>query len=157
MKLSEFIKKYGDCEITEEMSKCIKKKGKWMPEIGETYWYIDSSGSVQGISWKNTNVDNYRRDFMRIFKTHKEIVRYLAIIRACKEASFEPDWEDFDQFKWSFYYQSYVKRVYINCTNFCKDGEQFFFESKEIAQDLIDRFGEKDIAKYVLGVEFDEE
>lgn len=51
MKLSDFIKKYGDCEVTEEMEKCIKKKGKWMPEVGETYWYIDSFGSIHGISW----------------------------------------------------------------------------------------------------------
>lgn len=26
MKLSDFIKKYGDCEITEEMGKCIYRK-----------------------------------------------------------------------------------------------------------------------------------
>ena len=153
MKLSEFIKKYGDCEITEEMEKCIKKKGKWMPEIGETYWYIDSSGSVQGISWKNTNVDNYRRDFMRIFKTHKEIVRYLAIIRACKEASFEPDWKNDKQYKWFFEWIDNDRELNISYSFLCNNGCQFYFKSGKIMEELINKFGEKDIVKYLFNIE----
>lgn len=153
MKLSEFIKKYGDCEITEEMDKCIKKKGKWMPEIGETYWYIDSSGSVQGISWKNTNVDNYRRDFMRIFKTHKEIVRYLAIIRACKEASFEPDWKNDKQYKWFFEWIDNDRELNISYSFLYNKGCQFYFKSGKIMEELINKFGEKDIVKYLFNIE----
>ena len=161
MKLSDFIKKYGDCEVTEEMEKCIeKKKGKWMPACGQTYYLVDYCGSVVWSSWTDHKVDIYRRDFMRIFKTREEAERYLEIMKACKEASFEPDWEDMDQNKYIFAYdylnKNLNKNLYVTYHNICNEGQPFFFESKEIAQKLIDKFGEKDIAKYVLGVEVED-
>lgn len=157
MKLSDFIKKYGDCEVTEEMEKCIKKKkGKWMPELGEKYWGATDGGYTYGMPWDNDSGDRHRRDFTRIFKTKKEAERYLEIMRACKEASFEPDWEDADQNKYAFYYDCYDKQLRITWHNSCNHGEQFLFETREIAEKLIDKFGEKDIAKYVLGVEIED-
>lgn len=156
MKLSDFIKKYGDCEVTEEMEKCIKKKGKWMPERGQVYYLVGSNGSVAGNLWDDDTIDNYRRDFLRIFKTEKEAERYLEIMKACKEASFEPDWEDVNQAKYTFSYYRYNKELNVNYYTVCNEGQPFFFESKEITQKLIDRFGEKDIVKYVLGVEIED-
>lgn len=156
MKLSDFIKKYGDCEVTEEMEKCIKKKGKWIPEFGEEFYYVNDAEYVASSRWGNTLTDNYRRDFLRIFRTSDEAFRYVDIMRACKEASFEPDWEDADQNKYTVYYDYVDKQLRISYHNSCNYGERFLFESKEIAQGLIDKLGEKDIAKYVLGVEFED-
>ena len=153
MKLSDFIKKYGDCEVTEEMEKCIKKKGKWMPEIGQSYYLVGSNGIVSWSAWNSDTVDDYRRDFMRIFKTEEEAERYLEIMKACKEASFEPDWGDADQNKYTIYYDYYDKKLRVSYHNSCIYGEQFLFESKEIAQNLIDKFGDKDIAKYLFNIE----
>lgn len=90
---------------------------------------------------------------MRIFKTHKETVRYLEIMRACKEASFEPDWEDANQYKYVIIYDGGNLRVYYYYVR--NSGEPFYFESKEIAQGLIDKFGDKDIAKCLFNIEID--
>ncbi len=35
MKLSEFIEKYGDCEVTDELMEMLKPKGDWIPKKGE--------------------------------------------------------------------------------------------------------------------------
>lgn len=156
MKLSDFIKKYGDCEVTEEMDKCIKKKGKWMPARGQKYYFATDCGLITHRSWDFDLTDIYRRAFIRIFKTGEETERYLEIMKVCKEASFEPDWEDVDQAKYIFSYDYLNKNLYVTFHNICNEGQQFFFESKEITQKLIDRFGEKDIAKYVLGVEVED-
>ena len=157
MKLSDFIKKYGDCEVTEEMEKCIKKKkGKWMRECGQFYFLVFSNGFVARSSWDGDTEDNYRRDFLRIFKTEEEAKRYLEIQKACKEASFEPDWEDDVQNKYTFYYNYCDKQLRVTYHNSCNYGEQFLFETGEIIKDLINKFGEKDIAKYVLGVEIED-
>lgn len=154
MKLSEWIKKFGDCEITEEMEKCIKKKdGKWMPERGRTYYLVGSNGSVVWSLWDGDITDNYRRDFMRIFKTEKEAERYLEIMKVCKEASFEPDWNDNKYNKHYFRMDYNENKVCIDSHCCYFNGEQFLFESEAVAQSLVDKFGEKDIAKYVLGVE----
>lgn len=155
MKLSDFIKKYGDCEVTEEMEKCIKKKkGKWMPKFGEIYYFVNDSDYVASSNWGDTLTDKYRRNFIGIFKTDDEAYRYREIMKACKEASFEPDWEDAKQYKYVIVYDDGVLRVSYRYA--CNCGEPFYFESYEIAHGLIDRFGEKDIAKYVLGVEVEE-
>lgn len=156
MKLSEFISKYGDCEVTEEMEKFIEKpKGKWMPRYGEEYYYVGDNGYIYDDKWAGHDNDVYRRYFSRIFKTQEEASRHREIMRACKEASFEPDWEDHDQSKYHFYYNygNSNKKLCINPLTFSNSGEPFYFESYDIARDLIERFGEKDIAKYVLGVE----
>ena len=155
MKLSDFIKKYGDCEVTEEMEKCIKKKGKWMPENREVYWFIDYYGNVMWANWDNYNCDNYRRDFLRIFKTGAEAERYLEIIRACKEASFEPDWENDKQYKYFFEWIDSDQELDISFSFVCNNGCQFYFESKKIMKELINKFGEKNIAKCLFNIEID--
>ena len=156
MKLSEWIEKYGDCEVTEEMEKCIektKKKGKWMPVAGERYWYVTSYGSVYSDTWSRHYADEYRIDFLRIFKTEEEAKRYLEIQKACKEASFEPDLEDCNQCKCVFCYDCKFKRLDILYIKVSHYGQPFMFKDVETAEKLINKFGEKDIAKYVLGVE----
>ena len=153
MKQSDFIKKYGDCEVTEEMEKCIKKKGKWMPEIGQSYYLVGSNGIVSWSAWNGDTVDDYRRVFMRIFKTEAEAERYLEIMKACKEASFEPDWEDRTQIKHFLYYSHMRHRSEISHVTYTHGGDKFFFETSEIAQGLIDKFGDKDIAKYLFNIE----
>ena len=155
MKLSEWIKKYGDCEITEEMEKCIKKKkGKWMPEKGEFYYFInDHCCMVTHSRWDGDKTDNYRRDFMRIFKTLEEAERYLGIMKACKEVSFEPDWDDYEQGKYYFQWLHGHSKLEVNKLYTVNEGHPFYFKYEEVAKRLMYVFGEKDIAKYVLGVE----
>lgn len=161
MKLSDFIKKYGDCEVSEEMEKMIQKpKGKWMPGKGEEYWFICGLGYACRDNWCDTTSDNYRRDLLRIFKTREEAERYLEIQEAFKEASFEPDWKNYKQLKYKLYggYDvddgRYV--VAIGCINSYFNCNSIYFESEEIVQEFIDRFGEKDVLKYIFGIEEDE-
>lgn len=155
MKLSEFISKYGDCEVTEEMEKCIKKsKGKWRPKDGDIYWYINQYGNITNNGTCGTYPTcEYQLSFMRLFKTYGEAARYLEIMKACKEASFEPDWEDCNEFKYCFYYNHMDHRIEISYRYVSNFGVQFYFESYDKARELINKFGEKNIAKYVLGVE----
>ena len=155
MKLSDFIKKHGDCEVTEEMEKYIKpkKKGKWMPVAGERYWYVTSYGSVYSDTWSRHYADEYRIDFLRIFKTEKEAERYLEIQKACKKASFEPDWENDDQRKFYLVYDYRTNSVTTDTGWSVKLTNCYYFESEYEELVLINKFGEKDIVKYVLGVE----
>lgn len=154
MKLSEFMRKYGDCEVTKEMEKLIKKsKGKWRPKIGEEYYYINEFGN--GFYSVNSGCigDNFCFDFVRVFKTREEADRYREIMKACKKASFEPDWEDSSQTKYHFCYNYRDYHIAIDRCYKVDNGSQFYFESCEKAREFINKFGEKDIAKYVLGIE----
>lgn len=155
MKLKEFVDQYGNYEI-KNVGKLkdllVDKNKKWKPNKGQNYYYVNTNGSVYISCWENSYIDNYRYNFMIIFKTEQECERYLEIQLACQEASFEPDWEDTFQYKYCFCYQHENNTIRIDFFTYTNYNSQFYFESKEIAQSLIDRFGEKDIAKYVLGV-----
>lgn len=160
MKLSDFIKKYGDCEVSEEMGKMIQKpKGKWMPGKGEEYWFICGLGVISKDAWHNTWSDNYRRDFLRIFKTEEEVERYLEIQKAFKKASFEPDWKNARQVKYYLIHNRYGGTDCVLSYSWSYavgGGAPFYFENKEIIGELIGRFGKKDILKYIFGIEEDE-
>ena len=43
------------------------------PRLREQYWFVDSVGNVFGDCWYDSTADNYRKDFLRIFKTKKRM------------------------------------------------------------------------------------
>ena len=163
MKLSDFIKKYGDCEVSEEMEKMIQKpKGKWMPKECERYYFVHSSGEVKYADyWNDCGYDEYRIRHLRVFKTQQEAERYLEIQKAFKEASFEPDWNKHGQGheKWTFNVVNDRTTGYVLCVNTVEtiySSSQFFFNSAYATYVLTEKFGEKDILKYIFGIEEDE-
>lgn len=155
MNLKEFLDKFGNCEI-KDVDKLkdllIDKNKKWKPNERETYWFVSDLCHVS----ETINVcdisDYYRFNFLRIFKTQQECKRYLEIQLACQEASFEPDWGKDEHYKYFFSYNHNNNSIIIDSCLRIDSGCIFYFKSIAIAQSLIDRFGEKDIAKYVLGV-----
>lgn len=124
------------------------------PRLGEQYWFVDTNGCVVYAHWDDNTIDNYRKDFLRIFKTKKECKRYLKIQKAFKEESknFEPNWDDTTQSKYCLYYDNYKNSVVILLAIMVRY-KTLYFESREILEELISRFGEEDIKKYYFGIE----
>ena len=124
------------------------------PRLGEQYWFVNSDGYVVYAHWDDIAVDNYRKDFLRIFKTKKECKRYLEIQKAFKEKSknFEPNWKDGSQDKYYLYYDHSDNCVEVDLYVACQE-TILYFESKEVLEELITRFGEEDIKKYYFGIE----
>lgn len=124
------------------------------PKYGEYYWFVDSVGNVFGDCWYDSMADNYRKDFLRIFKTKEECFRYLEIQEAFKEESkkFEPNWKDGNQDKYYLYYDHDKNSVGISWNTWCGQAV-LYFESREVLEELISRFGEEDIKKYYFGIE----
>lgn len=124
------------------------------PRLGEQYWFVDTHGYVAYAHWGDSTIDNYRKDFLRIFKTEKECERYLEIQVAFKEKSknFEPNWKDTTQSKYCLYYDYDENSVKISWTKWGRQAV-LYFESREVLEELISRFGEEDIKKYYFGIE----
>ena len=124
------------------------------PRLGEQYWFVDSVGNVFGDCWYDSMADNYRKDFLRIFKTKKECERYLEIQKAFKDESkkFEPNWKDNNQNKYCLYYDHDGNSVKISWIMWHRQAV-LYFESGEVLEELIARFGEEDIKKYYFGIE----
>lgn len=143
-KLEKELNKLKEVEIVDDE----------FPRPGEQYWFIDSMGDAFCDAWYNNMIDNYRKDFLRIFKTRKECERYLEIQEAFKEKSkkFEPNWKDGSQNKYYLYYDHDENSVEISWNTWCGQAI-LYFESREVLEELISRFGEGDIKKYYFGIE----
>lgn len=124
------------------------------PRLGEQYWFVDTHGYVAYAHWGDSTIDNYRKDFLRIFKTEKECERYLEIQKAFKEESknFEPNWKDGNQDKYYLYYDHAQNSVEIGRNSWWEQ-VVLYFESREVLEELISRFGKEDIKKYYFGIE----
>lgn len=143
-KLEKELKELKETEIEDDE----------FPRLGEQYWFVDSVGNVFGDCWYDSMADNYRKDFLRIFKTKEECKRYLEIQKAFKEESknFEPNWKDGNQDKYYLYYDHSGNCVEVNWYVGVQE-TILFFESREVLEELIARFGEEDIKKYYFGIE----
>ena len=143
-KLEKELKELKEMEIEDDE----------FPRPGEQYWFVDTDGYVVYAHWDDNTIDNYRKDFLRIFKTKKECKRYLEIQKAFKEESknFEPNWKDGNQDKYYLYYDHSDNCVEVDLYVGVQE-TILFFESREVLEELIERFGEGDIKKYYFGIE----
>ena len=102
MNRKEYEERIAKLEKELDELKEVEIEDDEFPRLGEQYWFVDSVGNVFGDCWYDSMADNYRKDFLRIFKTEEECYRYSEIKETFMEESkeFEPDWSDHKQMKY---------------------------------------------------------
>ena len=144
-------------ELGQDIEKLKKQKlqEKWTPKQKEKYYFINGAGGVDCDLWDNEDADNYRRDYLKIFKTRIEAEEYLDYIKARKEASYEfskEEWKDDDIEKYHINYDYPTKKFNIFNNYYCKEIGKIYFKTKEDAQKLINNYS-KQIKKFEYGIE----
>ena len=147
MKLSELIKKYGDCEVSEELLGMIKLKGEWEPKEGEKYWFV-SGGEVSNITWDYDPSDLFLLGKRNIYRTKEEAQFALDMYNFCKERSFEPDWENRNQSKYYLYLDYNNKEANYNYTDSFNNCSPFYYPTFKAAEEIIDKYTFEELAKY---------
>ena len=148
MKLSELIEKYGDCEVSDELVEMLKPKGDWEPWLGENYYFISEDLQVSLARNKGDDYAYARIMKRNVYRTKEEAQIALDMYNFCKERSFEPDWENGDQDKFGLYlnhaprHKGYWK--YLDVNTFVP----FYYPSKEVAQEIIDKYSFEELEKY---------
>ena len=160
MKIEELEKKINDIEETlnnlkikvEELKKNKNSfeptpKG-WEPKHKEKYW-------IAHYNLKPTvffNDEEYLNEpiikYNRTFKTKEECQLYCDIQRAFRNASSEFKYE---KNNYSLHCGMTEKCLSITLDSYCK-GNNLYFDSREIIQNLIDKFGEENVKRYYLNV-----
>ena len=122
-----------EVELSPESWKAMEeqfKKKSFYPEIGDTFYAIDSTDEKQLVQ-KASNYSNMWKmnfDCGLAFKTRPEAEAKLAEMQAIAKVrkfifeeglSFEPDWSNRKQDKWSFCYNHYFVAL-------TKEGRPFF-------------------------------
>ena len=117
MKLSEYIKKYGDKKVdVEKLDKFIIDDKVWIPEEGDLMYYLDMFGEVDYDYYYLGDPETLKIiEFQKVFKTRVEAEfeiekrKFLLFMgREFIRNSDEMDWEDENQDKYF---------IYFNCNN----------------------------------------
>ena len=77
MNRKEYKERIAKLEKELKELKEVKIEDDEFPRLEEQYWFVDTDGYVVYAYWGDSTIDNYRKDFLRIFKTKKECKRYL--------------------------------------------------------------------------------
>ena len=158
MKLSEYIKKYGDCEVTDEIDKCIVK----MPNTddlkdGDMYYFLTAVGYRIGGIWHGDNDDYNRLSLGNVFLTIEDAkfaIERLKVIAELKKYAKEfsdEEWmnKDLPKYFIGFEYKFGGFSCYI--ANL-RRGSEIYFESIQKANEAIEAVGKDRVKKYYLGI-----
>lgn len=154
MKRTEYEKRLKYLQDELENLKKVDINEDEFPNIGCTYYFISSDGSVDDSTYDNDNIDWYRKNFMGIYETKYECERALKIKKAFKKASlkFSPNWKDDDEEKWYVYFDHSIDHVNYEF-DIVYQNKKDYFASREVLKELVAFFGEEDVKKYYLGVD----
>lgn len=159
MRLSECIKKYGDCEVTDEIDKCIVKMPKTIYDLkyGDTYFSLTELGTIMTVIWHNDDSDHNMLRFGNVFLTEKdakfarERLKVIAELKMYAKEFSDKEWMNQSMVKHYiiFDYEDHVINIGYVCFTKVSD---IYFESKEKAQAAIKWVGEDRVKKYYLEV-----
>ena len=148
MKLSELIEKYGDCEVSDELVEMLKPKGDWEPWLGENYYFISEDLQVSLARNKGDDYAYARIMKRNVYRTKEEAQFALGMYHFCKERSFEPDWGDENQKKYFLYLDCKYKEINYMFDNNLNHFKPFYYPSKEVVQEIIDKYSFEELEKY---------
>lgn len=142
------------------VEKSVKEPKVWKPGINEKYYYVRSDGGIDYSIWNNDKCDNNSCTIGNCFKDKEEAkftAEKLKVIAELKRFAQEHDkleinWNDSDQNKYYFYYNSIYKKIDIGFVYGMKTNT-IYFTSQEIAEQAIKAIGEERIKRYYLEVE----
>lgn len=135
---------------------------RWKPNLEEyeDYWFLNSNSDISATSWSNDDFDKWRYLTGNCFKTEEEVeeykkqIEYTARYKNYIEEHSEPiDWNDGDQLKYyaQFCYNDYNK-IKVDTLYYHRTQGTIYASSEQIILDAIEKIGEDNFKKYVLGV-----
>lgn len=159
MKLSDYIEKYGDCEVTGEIDKCIVKKSKTVYDLkdGDIYFFLTASGISQGGTLNGDGTGLARRSIGNMFLTiedadfAKERLKVIAELKKYAKEFSDEEWMNNDLPKYHISFD-YELRDFLIGVVFWHRGLDLYFETAEKANEAIEAVGEDRVKKYYLGV-----
>lgn len=131
-----------------------EKKGKFVPKIEQTYWFIDKHGNINDYSYDNDTWDEWILKYNPIFETQEECEEYKNYLLALDKYSYDfsqEDWADESIVKWSLCFDYKIKKIQreFNQTYKCNI---YHFKSEDDVEKFIKEVGVEAIEKFMFGV-----
>lgn len=126
-------------------------KGKFIPQDGERFWFLDQFGGTDSYIWRDYPTQQQFAKHYPIFRTEEEAEEYEHYLEALDEHSFEPDWEDKNQEKWEICYERQDKEIVVSDVySMCSAVRHF--PSLDAAEAFIDKVGEDAVKRFMFDV-----
>ena len=159
MKLSDYIEKYGDCEVTDEIDKCIVKMPKTVYDLkyGDSYFSLTALGTIMPAIWHNVGSDWNRERIGNVFLTEEdakfasERLKVIAELKKYAKEFSDEEWMNKDLRKYHIGFDYGYGGISCYISNRRRYSE-IYFESIQKANEAIEAVGEDRIKKYYLGV-----
>lgn len=156
-RLQKFAEKLEEAE--ENKSKPIHieamQKGYEQLKTGATYYQVDDYGYVQGINFNSdnpyhhTHINRFRaflsRDIAGIFSKRTALITQLLYFKSVYDEDFVPDWNDWNQLKYSIAYDTNEKQWTTRFHRSMDIPGVIYFSSESIAQKCCDWLTERGV------------
>lgn len=158
--------KEAEIELTEDMLEMFKDKKsykRFVPKVGEEYWWMGAGFYgiyVAKYVYKDCNIDNgnialgncYKTEADALFEVEKRKL-LVELQDFADENNDEIDWDDEDSEKYFIYYDCKDKQLDVGCVWATKE-PNIYFSSENLANKAIEKFGDR-IKKYIYEVNDD--
>ena len=153
-KIEDLRKEFN--EKVDELKREYKEKNeKWIPEVGDRYYFIDEELNVDWQWFDNDDTDEVIFKYNKVFKTEEEAQEYADYLKARKEYSYEfskEEWEDSGIQKYFIYYNHTCNVLGITVNNIWFPMNGIHFKSRGKAEEFIDKY-KKQILKFEFEIE----
>ena len=142
----DFLDELNECQKALAELKESKKEGKWKPALGKLYWYRGDEGINIFDTWENDEIDEWRRENLKIFETEEECERYWRFMDTVKEKGYEfsdLEWRNDDIKKWVIQYDYMINQLVVVEHLYIKQFGMVYFKNEDDAKYIIDNFKEE--------------
>lgn len=130
---------------------------RWRAEKWENYWYVDDCGVVVETTEGYFKSDDYRYNTHNYFRTKEEAEKYAKVLEtemllrkfADENNPKIVDWNNMDEEKWYMSYKYGEHDIAIYVMYLVRDPRTIYFNSKEIAQEAIEKIGKDRLIEYL--------
>ena len=144
-KLKELEQKMN--ELLKEMEQLKNQEkvvcSRFIPKIGDEYWYVSSLGEIYNCNWENSKFDQYKIANTPLFRTNSQAERYLEFKQELAKRRWlvtEEEWEHGEIYK--YYIAKVNRKIYVDYCNIHNRVGTIYFKTKESAQYMIDNYAD---------------
>lgn len=140
-------------ETEDGLLRRYERKGKFVPEIGQDYWFINLGGYIVYDNNSNSESDKWCVKHNIVFETQEECEEYKNYLIALDKYSYDfsqEEWKNENIYKYYLYFHfdyktiqigNHVKYRYTCC----------YFKSEEDISSFVSEVGKEAIERYMFG------
>lgn len=129
-----------------------KKQGRYIPPIGERYYYIDHFGNFDNTVNDETADDDWNINHNLVFRTYEECKEYKKFLELLDEYKCKLDWRNKGERKYYLYYDNDNDEIRVDFRYSNRNQGTFYFESEEKAKKFIVKAGEDNVKRYMFDI-----